>query len=135
MFEEKSSPTLNSEKSLFRPPAIALLRAVGVPASLTGAAHCITCIKSCVKAAADLWPSEILKQWFAVTVEMEAALQLAPRGNASNLHLFTKSDNVTLQFEQFLHYRQPILSEGQSYEAYGLLGKALLIAAGGTPKL
>ena len=82
-----------SEKTLFSPPAVALLRAVGVPANLTGAAHCITGIQSCVKAARDLWPHETLKQWTLVTTEMEIAMQSAARNEVLNVQLFTKSDN------------------------------------------
>ena len=109
-----------SEKSLFSPPAVALLRAVGVPANLTGAAHCITGIQSCVKAATNFWPHETLKQWTLVTTEMEIAIQSTARNEVLNVQLFTKSDNLTL--EQFLGCRQPLVREGPSFEAYGLLG-------------
>lgn len=116
-----------SEKPLFSPPAAALLRAVGVPSNLTGAAHCITGIQSCVKAATDLWPHETLKQWTLVTTEMETAMQSAARAEVLSVQLFIKSENTTL--DQFLGCRQPFVREGPSFEANGLLGKALLNAA------
>ena len=116
-----------SEKLLFSPPAVALLRAVGVPANLTGAAHCITGIQSCVKAASELWPNETLKQWTHITTEMKIAMQTAAYNEVLNVQLFTKSDNSTL--DQFLGYREPLVREGPSFESYGLLGKALVKAA------
>ena len=60
-------------------------------------------------------------------------MQSAAHSEGLSVNLFTKSDNSTL--EQFLGCRQPLISEGPGFEAYGLLGKALLNAAGRNEEL
>lgn len=116
-----------SENLTFTPPALALFKAAGVPANLTGAAHCVSAIKSCLETAEELWPQEALRQWSLVAKEMGAAMQSAARSEVSSLHLFTKTENSAV--EQFLACRKPILREGTSYKGHGLLGKALVHAA------
>lgn len=116
---------------LFNPPSIALLRAVSTPTDLTGAAHSFTGISSCIQAAAELWPNEAIKKWRLITKEMQGSLKFAsPTANSVTLHLFNKPDSLPPQYGQFLNWRPPASKVGPIYEAHGLLGRALIHAAG-----
>lgn len=123
--------SIETTNPLFNPPSIALLRAVSTPTDLAGAAHSLTGISSCIQAAAELWPNEAIKKWRLITKEMQGTLKFSsPTANTATLHLFNKPDSLPPQYGQFLNWRPPASKVGPVYEAHGLLGRALIHAAG-----
>lgn len=122
--------SIEATTPLFNPPSIALLRAVSTPTDLTGAAHSLTGILSCIQAATELWPNEAIKKWSLITKQMQGTLKFAsPTSNTAPLHLFNKPENLPPQYGQFLNWRPPASKVGPVYEAHGLLGRALIHAA------
>lgn len=106
------------------------MRAIGVGADLTGAARVIHLAASCIRATADVWPTDNLKNWELVTETMLQELAAArAQATDSTLHLFSTPDGLPEQQRQFLAYAAPALKAGPGYEAHALIGKALVIAA------
>ena len=116
----------NQINTLFTPNAVALLRAVGSSAELSGAAHLLPNIRSCLNAAAKLWPMEQLDAWAQVASQMQRDLSEAKSitsGVATDF--FMLPEQRTKIFEQFVSMQAPILHSGIAFEEYALLGRAI----------
>ena len=114
----------------FTPAAVALLRAAGANAGLSGIAHALPIIVSCVHAAAELWPNEPLKEWAEVTTEMARDFSVA-KSTAAGIspEFFNRPENATKIFEQFISWQTPALSSGSAFETHALLGRAVIQSA------
>lgn len=122
-----SSKQINT---LFTPTAVALLRAVGSSAELSGAVHLLPNIRSCLNAAAKLWPMEQLDAWAQVASQMQRDLSEAKSiasGVATNF--FMLPEKRAKIFDQFLSVKTPILNSGSAFEEHALLGRAIVQCA------